>query len=92
MEKWKAPKRPKIVKGKYVVILIIAAILAYAGLIYLALNNLANSKLFMILLGAMVLLPSLIMFPVYHSITTHFGDIVKKLDEAEGEEEEQENK
>lgn len=85
------PKRPKLVKTKYVWLLVIVAVLAYAGLIYLALNNIANSKVFMILLGAMVLLPSLIMLPVYHSINSHFDEIVKKLDEDGMDEEEIEN-
>ena len=88
MRKRDLPKPPKLIKTKYVWLLVIMAVAAYAGLIYLALNNIANSTVFMILLGAMVLLPSLIMLPVYNSITTHFDEIVKKLDE-DGEDEEE---
>lgn len=90
MNKWEVLKRPKLVKGKYVVLLVVVAILAYAGLIYLALNNLANSTVFMILLGAMVLLPSLIMLPIYRFTTTHFDEIIKKIDQDGQEEEEEE--
>lgn len=85
------PKRPKLVKTKYVWLLVLVAVAAYAGLIYLALNNIANSTIFMILLGAMVLLPSIIMLPVYRSINSHFDEIMKILDEDGKDEEEIEN-
>ncbi|MCQ2419226.1 MAG: hypothetical protein MJ085_05500 [Clostridia bacterium] len=91
MKRSDLPKPPKLVKTKYVWLLVLVAVLAYAGLIYLALNNIANSTVFMILLGAMVLLPSLIILPVYRSITNHFDEIMKKIDEDGQDEDEIEN-
>lgn len=68
----RSKKRPRLFRPFPTVLVVVALLAVYAGLIYLALRHYTNNAAFLCLLGAMVLLPPLLTGLLLRAFSGHF--------------------